>query len=123
MCEACEASIIAEAILWLCLIIVSVMMPIIPTFVSIYFLIGFIVFLIELKFEIMHSFFGPYFPFEVGIFLVFYPLILLDTVYLYYIGEDIVADCPECGHENWNCLQKKGKIYGKCEKCGVEFVK
>ena len=123
MCEVCEANIIVEAILWLCLIVASIMTFLIPMFISVYFLIGFIIFLIETKFEITHFFFGPYFPFKVGIFLAVYPLILFANVYNYYIGEDIVASCPECGHENWNCLQKKGKIYGKCEKCGIEFVK
>ena len=122
MCEACESNIISEAILWLCLIIVSFMIPIIPTFISIYFFIGFIVFLVEMKFEIAHFFYGCYFPFEVGIFIGLYPLIFAVNIFTYYMGEEVAPPCPYCGEVVWHSIRRRGKIYGKCKICNKEFI-
>jgi len=124
MCEVCISGFISEAIVWLFVAIFLMCSGSeILYFLSLYLLSGLFVFVIEVVFEPTEFFYGPYFPFEVGIFIFLYPLIFIETIISYFVGEKVVTKCPFCGEMVWDSILKRGVRYGKCKKCGKEFIK
>ena len=123
MCELCAISFIAEAIVWL-FVAISLMCSgsEILYFLSLYLLLGLFMVVIEGIFGLTRFFYGPYFHFEVGIFIFLYPLIFIETIISYFVGEEVVSECPYCGELVWDSILKRGVRYGKCKKCGKEFI-
>lgn len=123
MCEVCRAAFITETIFWIFIISFFIFSGIeILFFVSLYLLVGIFMLVIEEVFTPTKFFYGPYFIFEVGIFILFYPLIFIIVPFTYFIGEEVATDCPCCGELVRHCLLKRGMRYGTCKKCGKDFV-